>query len=53
MAGVSVARRFEALDTTGIQNYTKKDTKTEKCLKEQKKGQIFLAGQNIFYNFST
>ncbi len=33
----SVARRFEALDTTGIQNYTKKDTKIEKCLKEQKK----------------
>ncbi len=33
----SVARRFEALDTTGIQNYTKKDTIIEKCLKEQKK----------------
>ncbi len=32
----SVARLFEALDTTGIQNYTKKDTKIEKCQKEQK-----------------
>ncbi len=32
----SVARRFEALDTTDIQNYTKKDTIIEKCLKEQK-----------------
>ena len=49
----SVARLFEALDTTGIQNYTKKDTKIEKCLKEQKNVKFSLQDKKILYIFST
>ncbi len=49
-AKCSFARRFEALDTTDIQNYTKKDTKIENCLKEQKNVKFSLQDR-IFFIF--